>query len=258
MPLSEEAERIIGFIDRVEEKSSTQIAEWALGTALFNTDFPNKWDMNVLRIERDVPTWTAERVAAEAERLQSHLSHRKVVTDGRTGARLAQGFRRLGWNATRLVWMTMQAAPPEIEDIEVREISFEEALEPWVKVDTEERQMSREESEMVWRSVRDVLAPITGARLVGGFAEGALAGWCEYHHGEGVGQIENVSTTRRAQGRGVARSVIARALKLSAADGNDLHFLVADDDDWPKELYARLGFAPVAYTYDFLRKPRGR
>jgi hypothetical protein len=32
-------------------------------------------------------------------------------------------------------------------------------------------------------------------------------------------------------------------------------FLVADDDDWPKEMYAKLGFEEAGRTFQFLLKP---
>ena len=34
--------------------------------------------------------------------------------------------------------------------------------------------------------------------------------------------------------------------------GSDLTFLLADRDDWPKELYRRLGFDEIGFVYDFV------
>jgi hypothetical protein len=42
-------------------------------------------------------------------------------------------------------------------------------------------------------------------------------------------------------------------MRASVADGNRTTFLVADDEDWPKELYARLGFEPIGRRYEFTR-----
>lgn len=256
---NEDAVRAAAFIHSVEDRCATKLEEWDLGTAVFNLDFPNKWDMNFLRLERDNPSMSAEDIAGVAERLQgaAGLTHRKVIAaDFKAGARLAQGFRKLDWNVTRLVWMTRQSSIPEPGPVEVKEMSFDDVKEEWIAVDVEERQMSRDESEMVWRSTKEVVAKVTDAKLFGGIVEGRVAGWCEYHRGERIGQVENVSTTLKARDRGVARSVIAAALARSASDGNDLDFLIADDDDWPKELYGRLGFQPVAYTYEFMLKPK--
>jgi hypothetical protein len=34
--------------------------------------------------------------------------------------------------------------------------------------------------------------------------------------------------------------------------GNDLTFLIADRDDWPKQLYAKLGFDEVGRVWEFV------
>jgi hypothetical protein len=40
-------------------------------------------------------------------------------------------------------------------------------------------------------------------------------------------------------------AVVQRALAQAIAAEHDLVFLLADDEDWPKELYAKLGFEPL-------------
>ena len=58
------------------------------------------------------------------------------------------------------------------------------------------------------------------------------------------------------RGRGLGKAVTARAAAESVAAGHDLTFLVADADDWPKELYRRLGFRDTGgRTWDFVREP---
>jgi len=52
--------------------------------------------------------------------------------------------------------------------------------------------------------------------------------------------------------------VVARALAEAYASGHDLVFLLADDDDWPKELYRKLGFHDAGHVYELLREPIAR
>lgn len=258
-PVSDAA-RCAAFLRSLEDRSAHRTEAWSLGTALFHPSFPVKWDLNFLRLERDDTTLSAEEVAAEAHRIHSEagLKHRKIsVEDAVAGARLAQGFRRLDWNVTRLVTMTLQGPPPAHGPVDVKEVSLDDVRDAWIALDMNERQMSRSEAEMLWRSMKEVTGSITDLRIFAGFLEGEIAGWCELYAENGVGQVENVSTTKVSQGRGVARSVIARAVEASVRAGSSLNFLVADDDDWPKELYARMGYQPVAYTYEFLLKPPG-
>ena len=50
-------------------------------------------------------------------------------------------------------------------------------------------------------------------------------------------------------------AVVNRALEEAYAEGDELAFLIADDDDWPKEFYARLGFSPVGRLAEFTKQP---
>jgi hypothetical protein len=47
----------------------------------------------------------------------------------------------------------------------------------------------------------------------------------------------------------------ARRSSAPKTAGHSLDFLVADDEDWPKELYRRLGFEPRAHCWEFIREP---
>ena len=55
-----------------------------------------------------------------------------------------------------------------------------------------------------------------------------------------------------------ARRSAWRLSTPALADGHDLVLIFADDDDWPKDLYARLGFRPVGRVRTFLRRPPRR
>jgi ribosomal protein S18 acetylase RimI-like enzyme len=57
------------------------------------------------------------------------------------------------------------------------------------------------------------------------------------------------------RGRGLAKAVVTRALVESGAAGNDFTFLVAEAEDWPKQLYRKLGFETVGSIWDFLLPP---
>jgi hypothetical protein len=46
---------------------------------------------------------------------------------------------------------------------------------------------------------------------------------------------------------------VSRALAASREAGNDMTFLMALRDDWPKELYRKLGFDEIGHVYEFVR-----
>lgn len=87
--------------------------------------------------------------------------------------------------------------------------------------------------------------------------DGSLAGVSELIVHDGVAEIDNVNTLERFRGRGVARAVVGRAVREGIEGGADLVFLIADDGDWPKQLYAKLGFDPVGIYWRFTRPPAG-
>ncbi len=65
-------------------------------------------------MEKPVGTATPGELAAEADRLQAHLSHREVIVeDVDAGARLAAGFRELGYVVERLAYMALRTEPSD-------------------------------------------------------------------------------------------------------------------------------------------------
>jgi len=62
-----------------------------------------------------------------------------------------------------------------------------------------------------------------------------------------AGEVEDVGTLPEHRGRGYATAVVLAAIAAARADGAEFVFLVADLDDWPKELYRKLGFDELGY-----------
>jgi GNAT superfamily N-acetyltransferase len=65
--------------------------------------------------------------------------------------------------------------------------------------------------------------------------------------------VDDVYTVPEARGRGFARALITHAVALAREAGAGLIFIVADDEDWPKRLYERLGFRAVGHVWQFHR-----
>lgn len=74
---------------------------------------------------------------------------------------------------------------------------------------------------------------------------------------DGVGWVEDVYTVPEARRNGYARLLVATAVGLARAAGHELTFIIADDNDWPKHLYASLGFETVGCTWTFHRDLSG-
>jgi len=66
-----------------------------------------------------------------------------------------------------------------------------------------------------------------------------------------IAQVEDVYTAPEARGRGFGRAVVTRAVELARETGHDVIFVVADDNDWPKDLYGQIGFRPLGRIWQF-------
>jgi GNAT superfamily N-acetyltransferase len=87
--------------------------------------------------------------------------------------------------------------------------------------------------------------------------DGRLAAMTKLRAGDGVVQLEDVFTAPEVRGRGYGRAVVSHAAAVARAGNPELIFIVADDNDWPKQLYAKVGFEPVGRTWS-LHRPAAR
>jgi GNAT superfamily N-acetyltransferase len=251
--------RIGAFTRWLEETASTRVEPWRFGTALFHDGFPRRWDSNFLRVERTVGPSTASELAAEADRILVGLEHRELIfEDDPEGARLAAGFVDLGYVSDRLVYQVLRRGPDrEAPPLEAREASLD-VVRP-LRVETNlvsHGGMTRGSAEML-ADFAAVLVDRIGARSFVAWVDGEPAGCCELYLHDGVAQIENVDTLERFRNRGVARAFLAAAIGAAREAGAEPIFLIADDADWPKRLYAKLGFDPVGYVRQFTKPPPG-
>jgi predicted GNAT family acetyltransferase len=96
-----------------------------------------------------------------------------------------------------------------------------------------------------------------GARFYAAYDSGEIAATCELYSDGSTAQIEAVITLEQHRNKGLGSAVVLAALDVAQSEGHDFVFLIADDDDWPKELYAKLGFDPIGRTFfNFIRSPK--
>ena len=67
----------------------------------------------------------------------------------------------------------------------------------------------------------------------------------------GIAQVEDVYTVPEARGRGFARTLVSHGGRARSGRSPDLIFITADDNDWPQQLYARIGFRPLGRIWLF-------
>jgi ribosomal protein S18 acetylase RimI-like enzyme len=91
-------------------------------------------------------------------------------------------------------------------------------------------------------------------RSFGALEDGVVVSYADLYINGREAQIEDVATLPEHRGRGHAKAVVARATEEARRSGADFVFLVADAEDWPQELYRRLGFDIVGRYVKLLRR----
>jgi ribosomal protein S18 acetylase RimI-like enzyme len=109
--------------------------------------------------------------------------------------------------------------------------------------------------------VRDMLvdaraarqATVDECRYIAGVVDGRRVGATTVYVMGDLAQVEDVATLRAYRGRGVARAMVSLAIDIARDTDADLTWIAADDNDWPKELYFKLGFRPIGRIFSFTR-----
>jgi ribosomal protein S18 acetylase RimI-like enzyme len=250
---SVELERIVGFSRDLEERCSERIFSSFLATALLCESLPLVRDRNYLRVEDGGAS--ASELASLADRVlgSAGLSHRRVFADSPEIAdRLAPQFESLSWKAERLLVMTHDGRVEEEKIPLVAEVEIEEMFPFW---EEENRRIHPESAELVHQLTEQnkLVARSIDCQYFARRLDGHVASGCQLYSRGGTAQIEAVGTLEAYRDRGLASSVVRRAVAEAFRTGHDLVWILAEEDDWPKALYAKLGFSPAGRFCAFTR-----
>jgi ribosomal protein S18 acetylase RimI-like enzyme len=255
-PAMGEFERAFALMDRLDELTAERLVPTPYGPVVVHTRLNRVHDLNFLRAERPGEA-TAEHLAAEAEQVQgaARIGHRRVnIRSERQRQRLEPQFVRLGWEPQHFVLMALCRQPDRAPVHEVREVDEPELRPLWAEaIRTEPHGRDERLVEQIIDHRREV-ARAMPTQFFAADVGGKPVAHTELYSHDGVGQIENVVTLPAYRSRGLARALVLHAAAESRALGNDLTFLVADADDWPQQLYERLGFETIGRYSRFLLK----
>lgn len=247
-----ELERAAAFEELMRDRCVERVVETRFGPALFNDTHSTIWFVNVLRADNPGDA-TAEELAAEAERVQAELGHRRVILPvGRTD--LVEGFRELGWDPDHFLFMAYRGPSEQVDTARTEDVRPEQIRQ------LREAIIREWQTDADDKTVSDILAAdmlqakAVGARIFGIVEDGVVVSSAQLYSNEGVAQVEEVATLPEHRGRGYAKALVTRAVEEALAGDHEFIFLVADGDDWPKELYNRLGFEEVGSRFAFLKR----
>lgn len=249
--------RIVAFDRDLAEHLSTRTLPTAFGTAYFQDEFPRRYDSNYVWVDAPLSGVSAQMLAAEADRVQSGLEHRKLafVADGADARRLAPELMTIGYHAERLLTMVQDREPDHRNDDLAGEAGVDEIGPFLVRVNSEADGGKHAAAAEMLSAFRHVLAERAGARFFVVRDGAEIVSIAELYALGDVAQVEAVYTLEPYRGRGFGRAVVLAASEAGRAAGADLVFLNADDEDWPKELYGKLGFDELGRFWSFVKSP---
>ncbi|MFI7127047.1 GNAT family N-acetyltransferase [Nonomuraea sp. NPDC050153] len=257
--------RAVAFQHAFARRRAPREAAVPGGFAVLDDRYPGSHDDNKLIVGAEfgpVPEAygqardAAERLLRAADEVLAARGHRLVcVDDDRLGAVLAPTFVAAGYeHETNLIMAFRGPAPSGPPgSVAAERLSFAELL-PVLRRDWRHT-LPQAPDEVIDRLARRVEGRLRGADAVSFWgvraSDGEIAARADLYEHAGVAQIESVFTGAEHRGMGHARALMTALLAHSAPA--ELIFLVTDAADWPKDFYAKLGFAEVGRTHAFLR-----
>jgi ribosomal protein S18 acetylase RimI-like enzyme len=249
--VADELPRIHRFEREIELAGGEEIPS-PLGYGMVTPELPLRHDSNFLFIDR---ARDADEAAAEADRILGGAGrdYRVILTfDAELGRRLRPEFDARGWRTMRHVFMVQRRDPDKRADLAVVREVDQAALRPQRRkailgypwgTPTLAEELLDSKLQLAQRARTRFFAVPAGDELVA---------WTDLYVAQGIAQIEDVATVEEHRGKGYATAVVLRAIEEGRREGADLVFLVADGEDWPRHLYARLGFDEVGPLYKFV------
>jgi GNAT superfamily N-acetyltransferase len=228
------------------------------GVVVLHDDLRSVYHLNSIMLDAPLSAGLdAEGIIGLSDRWLGHLRHRHVVLDDAAAAdAIAPELLLAGWSMERTVFMALggdadrPARPGIAREVDAATLR---ALELRLVAEDPPLGAGPEFAELLVQGM-DVLRDATRARCFAAGEDGELAAACtlflESSRG-GTALVDNVGTLRAQRRRGLARAVVSAAIDLARDEGCDPIVIPADADDWPKDLYARMGFVPVGVQVSF-------
>ncbi len=242
-------DRVLAFLRANLARTADELRPIEEGCVVSSPSLPAVWSVNHVRVALPLGF---ESVVELADQQMADCRYLQIVLENQdSGPALEDAFRAASWRNERELLMVASAPADREVDTSVvigaGEAEVAEVMRRWYGEDELNR---RALAQLVQFSRRESRA--CGDRLLGvRSSDGQLVAIGKLRGDGAVAQVEDVYTVPEARGRGFGRAVVTRAVELAREAGHDLIFITADDNDWPKELYARIGFRPLGRLWQF-------
>lgn len=265
----------MAFQLRTLELVADSVIQVSGGWAIRTPSLPDVWSLNYIRLAKPVPHSKALEIADEH---LSDLTYRHVVLEHpqldctRLDPLLGEGFTTdrevvmaiapgdmMAMSRGDAMAITPDAADaispfvePRATVTELDEQAMLELVERWVSDD--HRVSSLEVTHQLVEASRREGRGWHERRFGIAADDGEPKAITKLRSDGRTAQVEDVYTVPDARNRGFARTLVAHAVDVARGAGHEVIFIVADDNDWPKHLYASLGFRPIGFHLIFHRK----
>ena len=210
---------------------------------------PWVWSLNHLKVYEPI---SFPDLLVIVDEVLSGLPYRHVMIEHEpTADELEGSLRDAGWTVdTEVIMVIAQPPDREVDTSAITEITEDQMLVLMREWLIEERPSSSEEALDQIDEYNRREGRLLGERRFGFVDEqGSPLAITKLRIDGPIAWVEDVYTTPEARGRGYARALVTNAVALST--GSELIFIVADDNDWPKTLYQKIGFQPVGRCKTF-------
>lgn len=256
----EDFARAIAWERAAHEQIAQRVEPLRYGFACFDEALALVYFANLLWVTAAPGEVSAAEIMADADRLLAQFEHRWVVVDREPlWGMLSDEFIAAGWGVQTHLVMTHRRGPDRMPQLDaVREVGHDDLraaemrymqTQPWCTGPEPARQVLEHHVH---------LGRALGERCFAIHDGDDVIAYAKLRHREGIAQVEDVVVLEGHRGAGLGRLVTTAALTAGLELEPELMFIVADDDDWPKELYARLGFQAAGRTRMFHRLPLPR
>lgn len=250
----EQLSTVLEFVRGTHQLLPGEVREIREGWVVRSPTWPGVWMLNHVRVATEV---TYEHAAELCHRYLADANFDHLYVDHQdSGSALAERFRQEGWEVDVELSSILNGEPDRCVDTgAVIEAGEDEALalmERWMAEDEtinltpDELAQLVEANRLTWRARAARRLGVRGP-------DGKLAAITMLFSDGRIAQVESVYVIPEARGQGYGRMLVTRGVELAREGGHELTFIVADDKDWPKRLYRKLGFEPVGRSWLFHR-----
>ncbi|CAN5660616.1 hypothetical protein BH24ACT26_BH24ACT26_01310 [soil metagenome] len=256
-PKNPELVRCLSSLRSLHRSSATEIISTPFGEAFFNTDFPDKQDLNVFWVNRMDSHLAAGALIRDVESLQEErgLGYRRLMVEDKGALEVLSPLLQApawGHSSNLLMTTTAPGQLPATNEITVQLVTREQLREHMYHWYLGEEGLTDDDATMLIEAgrVTDQAVPTLHLAAVVGTN---VAGWCELRIIGQTAQLENLGTLPQFRRRGVATALVNEAINLSYRKRADVIFLQTDSADHAQHLYSRLGFVRVGALHRFLK-----